>query len=55
MMRRTLDLLAANDGATALEYGMIASIISIVIVASCITIGQTISANFFGPILGGLR
>jgi Flp pilus assembly pilin Flp len=45
-----LALPAHDDGTVAIEYALIAVLISIVIIAGCITIGNTIAANFFGPI-----
>lgn len=54
-MSRTISrTLVACDGTTAIEYGMIAGLISIAIVAGITAIGTTISANFFGPIIGAL-
>lgn len=54
MLRLVTSLPADGDGATAIEYALIAGLISIVIIAACMTIGQTIAANFFGPIVGAL-
>ena len=42
------------DGATAIEYAMIAGFISILIVLGVTAIGTTISAQFFGPVTGAL-
>jgi pilus assembly protein Flp/PilA len=39
-----------QSGVTAIEYSLIAALISIVIIASVRTIGTTISTLFFGPI-----
>lgn len=39
-----------EDGAAAIEYALIAGIISIVILASAQDIGQTIANLFLGPI-----
>ena len=47
---------AGNEsGVTAIEYGLIAALISIAIVSSVTVIGTTISANFFGPISAALN
>jgi pilus assembly protein Flp/PilA len=54
MSRNICRFLAARDGTTAIEYGMIAGLISIAIVAGITAIGTTIAANFFGPIIGAL-
>jgi pilus assembly protein Flp/PilA len=37
-------------GVTAIEYGLIAALVSLGIISAVTTIGTTISANFFGPI-----
>lgn len=42
------------DGATAIEYAMIAGLISIAIVIGVRAIGTTISAQFFGPVSSAL-
>jgi Flp pilus assembly pilin Flp len=54
MLRLMLCLPADRQGATAIEYALIAAIISIVIIGGCLSIGQTISNNFLGPIAGAL-
>ena len=46
--------LVSVDGATAIEYAMIAGFVSIIIVLSCRAIGTTISAQFFGPVTAAL-
>ena len=43
-----------RSGITAIEYSLIAGLISIGIVTAVTTIGTTISANFFGPIAAAL-
>jgi pilus assembly protein Flp/PilA len=52
----TLFIQFAGDesGVTAIEYGLIAGLISIGIMSAVTSIGTTISANFFGPIAGAL-
>lgn len=47
-------MLTECDGTTAIEYAMIAGLISIAIIAGLTAIGTTIAANFFGPIVGAL-
>jgi pilus assembly protein Flp/PilA len=54
MLRLMLRLPADRYGATAIEYALIAALISIVIVTGCLAIGQTISSLFLGPIVGAL-
>jgi pilus assembly protein Flp/PilA len=44
-----------ESGVTAIEYGLIAGLISIGIITSVTSIGTTISANFFGPIAKALN
>jgi pilus assembly protein Flp/PilA len=43
-----------DGGAVAIEYALIAVLISIVIIGACTAVGQNISANFFGPIAAAL-
>lgn len=52
MSRCACRMLAERDGTTAIEYSLIAGLVSIAIVAGVTAIGTTIAANFFGPILG---
>lgn len=54
MLRLMLCLPADRYGATAIEYALIAGLISILIVGACFAIGQTISLNFLGPVAGAL-
>jgi Flp pilus assembly pilin Flp len=54
MLRRLRLLFGDRLGATAIEYALIASLISITILGALITIGDTISTQFFGPISGAL-
>jgi pilus assembly protein Flp/PilA len=41
---------AAEDGATAIEYAMIAACISIAIVTTAITLGETVRDDLFGKV-----
>ncbi|HXZ01673.1 MAG TPA: Flp family type IVb pilin [Stellaceae bacterium] len=54
MVRNICKILAVRDGTTAIEYGMIGCLVSIAIIAGITAIGTTISANFFGPVIGAL-
>jgi pilus assembly protein Flp/PilA len=46
-MRSLFAKFAANeDGATAIEYGLIAALIAVVIITALTTIGTNLSANF---------
>jgi Flp pilus assembly pilin Flp len=54
MSRRVSEILTQRGGSTAIEYSLIAGLISIAIILGVTTIGTTISANFFGPIVGAL-
>ena len=49
------DFVLQEGGATAIEYALIASLISILIVTAVATIGTTISTMFLGPVASGLR
>ena len=42
-----------KSGVTAIEYGLIVSLIVIGIISAVSTIGTNLSANFFGPIAAG--
>jgi pilus assembly protein Flp/PilA len=46
--------LADENGATAIEYGLIASLISIALIAAATTVGQNIS-NTFAEIAGNVQ
>lgn len=52
-MRRTAKLLASDDGATAVEYGMMVMLIALVIITAVTMIGTKVSAFFtsVGPSL----
>ena len=52
MSRCACRILAERDGTAAIEYSLIAGLVSIAIIAGVTAIGTTIAANFFGPILG---
>jgi pilus assembly protein Flp/PilA len=42
-----------ESGVTAIEYGLIAGLISLGIITAVTTIGTTISAKFFGAVAAG--
>ena len=46
--------LASDSGATAIEYALIASLVSMVIIAALTTMGTTLS-TFFSTVAGNLR
>jgi len=54
MTRCAQKMLADCGGTTAIEYSMIAGLVSIAIIAGLTAIGTTIASNFFGPIVGAL-
>jgi pilus assembly protein Flp/PilA len=54
MLRRLRLFLNDRVGATAIEYALIASLISVTILVGVTSIGSTISTQFFGPIAGAL-
>lgn len=47
--------LADQRGATSLEYGMIAAIVSIIIVAAVTQIGVKLNTKLLGPVGSGLN
>ncbi len=46
MIRLLVKLVADESGATAIEYGLIAALISVAIVSAITTVGQHLSATF---------
>ena len=50
MLRRLRLFFSDRVGATAIEYALIASLISITILGAVLSIGETISTQFFGPV-----
>jgi pilus assembly protein Flp/PilA len=55
MPRSLAKFLADERGATAVEYAMIAIMISIVIVAGATSIGTKLSSMHFGPLQGAFN
>jgi pilus assembly protein Flp/PilA len=53
MMNSFIRFAGDVSGVTAIEYGLIAGLISIGIVTAVTSIGTTISANFFGAVAAG--
>ena len=45
-MRNFIRFLKKDDGATAIEYGLIAALVSIVIVAALTTLGGNLTSTF---------
>jgi pilus assembly protein Flp/PilA len=45
-MRNILRFLKAEEGATAIEYGLIASLVSVVIVGALLLLGPALSGIF---------
>ena len=39
-----------ESGVTALEYGLIVGLVTVFIISGIRAVGQTIAANFYGPI-----
>jgi Flp pilus assembly pilin Flp len=54
MLRLVMGLPVDDSGTTAIDYALIACLISIGIVGACTTIGQIIFGNFLAPIGGTL-
>lgn len=50
LLQRLYSFKKNEDGATAIEYGLIAALISIVIIVSITTIGTEMNNTFYGPI-----
>jgi len=46
MMIKLRNLLKSKDGATAIEYGLIAALIGVVIITSVTALGTSISTQF---------
>ncbi|MCE2951706.1 MAG: Flp family type IVb pilin [Alphaproteobacteria bacterium] len=46
MKNSVLSFLRDEDGATAIEYGLIAALISVVIILAVTTVGQNLTAVF---------
>ncbi len=45
-MKRLMSFLKDEEGATAIEYGLIASLISVVIIIAVTAVGQGLGATF---------
>ncbi|MGI8705593.1 MAG: Flp family type IVb pilin [Sphingomicrobium sp.] len=45
-MAKFLKLIKNEDGATAIEYGLIAALIAVAIIASVTTVGTNLSGTF---------
>ena len=45
-MKKLLKLLKGEEGVTAIEYGLIASLIAVVIIAALIAVGGGLTATF---------
>jgi pilus assembly protein Flp/PilA len=56
MMKQIRKLLKSKDGATAIEYGLIAALIGVVIISAVTTLGTTLETQFNGiaTTLGGV-
>ena len=50
LWNRLTNFAADERGVTAIEYGMIAVMVSITVIAGARAIGINISANFLGPL-----
>lgn len=48
MMKQIRKLLKSKDGATAIEYGLIAALIGVVIISAVTTLGTTLETQFDG-------
>jgi pilus assembly protein Flp/PilA len=54
-MKKIMNFIRNEDGATAIEYGLIAALISVVIIVAVTSIGQYLNNTFssIGSSLGG--
>ena len=48
MFKNIMQLLRNEDGATAIEYGLIAALIAVAAVAAMTTVGTSLSTTFSG-------
>lgn len=53
-MRRMLDFFSDESGATAIEYGLIAGLIAVVIIGAVTAVGTKVS-NQFSAVAGALN
>lgn len=53
-MKQIIKFLKEEDGATAIEYGLIAGLIAVAIIATLITLGSDLNA-MFQKIVNGLK
>lgn len=49
------DFAAQDGGATAIEYALVAGLVSILIITGVSTIGSTVATMFLGPVATGLK
>ena len=45
-MKKFVELLKQEDGATAIEYGLIAALLSVVIIAALTTVGENLEETY---------
>ncbi len=50
----SMRFLSERKGSAALEYALIASLVSIAIILGAAAIGTKLSASFYGPVAGAL-
>ena len=53
-MLRLARAMPDDCGSTVVDYALIAALISVLIIGACVTIGQDMFNNFYGPIAGAL-
>ncbi|WP_167495707.1 Flp family type IVb pilin [Desulfosediminicola ganghwensis] len=46
LMTKAIDFMKEEDGATAIEYGLIAALISVVIIAALVIVGTQLDITF---------
>jgi pilus assembly protein Flp/PilA len=49
------NFVAQENGATAIEYALVAGLVSILIITGVTTIGSDVANLFLGPVAAGLR
>ena len=54
MLNPLIKLATRRNGATAIEYALLAGLIALALIGAFTTIGTTLNTQFYGPIAGSL-